>query len=78
MVLTKDWSKVATLALALTGISKMNFWWIKASKEPEGTRTEMFPLKATTVEEARAEIDALPEVIDIKHRLVESLRQPKQ
>jgi hypothetical protein len=57
-VLTKDWGKVAAAALALAGLTKQKFFWIKASKEPEGTRTEMFPLKATTAEEARLEIDA--------------------
>jgi len=76
--LNRDWTRVGVTALALANLTKVNFFWIKAEREPEGTRTEMFPLNATTVEEARAEIDAIPEVIELKRRLVESLRQPKQ
>lgn len=77
-VLKKEWGQVACASLALTGLTKHKFFWIKASKEPEGTRSEMFPLKATTVEDARAEINALPEVIELKQRLMASLGQRKQ
>lgn len=77
-VLTKDWGRAGVTALALASLTKHHFFWIKASKEAEGTRSEMFPLKATTVEEARAEIDTLPEVIALKKRLVESFSGPRQ
>jgi hypothetical protein len=76
-VLKKDWGQLGIASLALASLTKHKFFWIKASKEPEGTRSEMFPLKATTVEEARAEIDRLPEVIELKNHLVESYRQPR-
>jgi hypothetical protein len=76
-VLKKDWGQLAIASLALASMSKHKFFWIKASKERAGTRSEMFPLKAATVEEARAEIDRLPEVIELKNHLVESYRQPR-
>jgi hypothetical protein len=77
-VLTTNWGLVGAAALALTGIAKENWFYIKASKEMAGTRTEMFPLKARTVEDARAEIEALPEVRAMKVRLREKMVETKQ
>lgn len=77
-VLKKDWGQLAIASLALASLSKHKFFWIKASKEPEGTRSEMFPLKAQTVADAKVEIDGLQDVIDLKRRLMERLRGPKQ
>src|SRR4051812_16113820 len=40
-VLTKNWPQLGVYALALTSLTKMNYWVIHASKEAEGTRSEM-------------------------------------
>lgn len=68
-VITKNWALVGTAALALYGITKEKFFWIKASREAEGTRTEMFPLEARSVNAAKIEINKLPLVMEIKARL---------
>jgi hypothetical protein len=76
-VLTKDWGRVASPP-SLSPVDQAQVLLDQGVEGAEGTRTEMFPLKAMTVEEARVEIDALPEVIELKRRLVEQLAQPKQ
>lgn len=65
-------------ARALWGITKEPFFYIEATKEAKGTHTQMHVLKATTVEDAQAEIHNLPQVIAIKQRLLETLQRPKQ
>lgn len=76
-VLMKNALLTCTTALALHGITKMKFFWIKASKEKGGTRSEMFPLKATTIEQAQHEVNHLPEVLEIKKRLRVEMMKPK-
>ena len=76
-IVTKNFTLTGTAALALHGITKMKFFWIKATKEPGGTRTEMFPLKATTLEDAQHEVNHLPEVLAIKKRLRVEMMKPK-
>lgn len=68
---------VAATALALHGITKKKFFWIKARKEPGGTTTEMFDLKAKTIDQARKEVNHLPEVLEIKKRLRVEMMKPK-
>ncbi|ARK07518.1 hypothetical protein LAV_00143 [Sphingobium phage Lacusarx] len=68
---------IAANALALHGITKKPYFWIKATIESEGTRTEMFELKATTPDEARIEVNHLPEVLEIKKRLRVEMMKPK-
>lgn len=68
-VITHNFGMVGATALALHGITKVPYFWIKASKEAEGTRTEMFPLEAQSIRAAQIEINKLPLVMDIKARL---------
>lgn len=77
-VLNRAWSQVAIAALALSSLSKHKFFVIHAAKEPMGFRTSMEPLKATTVEAARDEINSMPEVMDLKFRLLDALEGPRQ
>lgn len=77
-VLNKDWPRLGVTALALASLTKQYFFVIKASKEPEGTRSQMVELKARSVEDARREIETLPEVIALKGRLMDELRKTKQ
>ena len=60
---------VGVAALALHGVTQEPYFWIKATKESGGTRTEMFPLIAQSVREAQTEINGLPIVQEIKARL---------
>jgi hypothetical protein len=62
--------KVGALALALKSASKEPFFIILADVGLSGTTTQMIPLKATNVEEARKEIDDNFEVRQIKKRLL--------
>lgn len=64
-------------ALALHGITKKAYFWIKASIESEGTRTEMFELQSRSPSEASLEINNLPEVLEIKKRLRVEMMKPK-
>jgi hypothetical protein len=68
---------VAAGARALWGITKKPFFYIVAHKEFGGTRTEMFELAATTVEEAQAEINRLPLVNLIKSNLKSKVTERK-
>lgn len=74
-VLNKNFGLVGAAALALVGFTKMKFFVILGNKEPEGTRTEMRSLKARTIEEARAEIESMPEVEKLKHNLIDGMRK---
>lgn len=60
---------VAAGARALWGITKKPFFYIVARKEFGGTRTEMFELSATTVEDAQIEVNELSLVNQIKNNL---------
>lgn len=77
-VLNRDWHGVGVLALALWGITKEPYFYIKATKEAEGTRTQMFVLKAESVHDAQIEINNLPEVLAIKKRLRKAIQKRKQ
>lgn len=77
-VVTHRMDIVAAASLALHGITKQKFFWIKATKESGGTRTEMFPLKAESVQAAQIEVNNLPLVLEIKDRLRASMTRRKQ
>lgn len=77
-VVTKNWSAVAAAARALHGVTKEPFFYIEATREFGGTRTQMHTLKAKTVEEAQQEIHNLPAVTEIKQRLIAEMHQRKQ
>jgi N-formylglutamate amidohydrolase len=68
-IITHNFPLVAATALALHGITKMPYFWIKATRESGGTRTEMFPLEAKSIRAAQIEINNLPLVKEIKARL---------
>ena len=76
--LNHDWPGVAVLALALWGLTKEPYFYIKATKEVDGTRTQMFPLKAQSIQAAQIEINNLPEVLEIKERLRKAMKKRKQ
>lgn len=68
---------VAAGARALWGLKKKSFFYIVARKELGGTRTELFDLHATTVDEAKEEVNNLPLVLQIKDNLRTKVKQPK-
>lgn len=64
---------VGAAALALKGMTRDAFFVVMGDREPQGTRTEMFKLKATDIDAAREEIQNLPDVQAIKDRLAAQL-----
>jgi hypothetical protein len=77
-VVTKRWDVVAAGARALWGITKEPYFYIEATKEGGGTRTQMHVLKARSVEAAQIEVNHLPQVLEIKERLLATLQKRKQ
>lgn len=64
---------VATISYALREVSGDDYFYVLAHIEAEGTRTSLHRLDATSVDEARALIEKLPEVLEIKERLLAKL-----
>lgn len=77
-IITRNFHLTGVAALALHGVTKMPYFWIKATKEPGGTRTEMFELKALSVNAAKIEVNNLPLVLEMKARLQTQMRKRKQ
>lgn len=63
---------IASAALALRG-SDTPYFYVLAQVEPNGTTTSLHQIDAASVEEARAKIEAAPEVVAIKKRLTERM-----
>jgi hypothetical protein len=64
---------IASLSLALRGISKSDFFVVIADVGIGGTHSRLVSLDANSVDEARKEIENLPEVQEIKERLLTKL-----
>lgn len=77
-VITKNTQLTAAAAFALHGMTREKFWVITATMASGGTYTDMKIMAATTVEEARAEVEAMPEVVALKERLRGAIRERKQ
>jgi hypothetical protein len=71
--ISNNQSVVASAALALRGVVKLDYFVVIANPEPEGMRTSMQKLDASSIDEARKMIDNLPEVAEIKKRLTTKL-----
>jgi hypothetical protein len=61
---------VGVAALALKGMMQTNYFVVIGDKQSAGTVTSAQPLRSTNIDDARAEIDNLPEVKEIKQRLI--------
>lgn len=64
-------------ARALYGIVKHKHLIITGTRQAGGTTTEMFVMKATTIDEARDELNAHPLVVALKERLATKVRKKK-
>ena len=67
---------IAATALALHS-EKKRFFYVIADKQSHGTTTSLHAISASTIDEAREFIEKLPEVIEIKERLVANLNKRK-
>lgn len=71
--LENNQTAVGAAALALKGVAQASYFYVLAEKEPMGTRTSLHKLDATNVDSARRMIENLPEVLEIKRRLLSKL-----
>lgn len=69
---------VAVAARALHGIVKHKYLIITGNRQPGGTTTDMVVMKATTIDEARDELNAHPLVAAIKERLAKKVSSKKK
>ncbi len=77
-IVTKNETLTGAAALALWGVTKEPYFYIKATREGDGTRTEMFPLEARSIHAAQIEVNNLPAVLEIKERLRAKMTKRKQ
>lgn len=73
--LTSDENVVAGAGLSLRNTSGSNYFYVVATREAHGTRTELHKLEASSPDEARDLINALPEVRAIQERLLKSVME---
>lgn len=71
-VLTSNPALISGAGLSLRNSSGNNYFYVVASKDAKGTRTELFEIEADSPEHARDMIHALPQVLDIQRRLAKS------
>lgn len=70
------WAKeglAGAAGLALRDLSHESYFVILGQTQPNGYSTRMMPLKADSVEAARAEIESMPQVKGIKARLMQEI-----
>jgi hypothetical protein len=68
---------VGVVSAALRALLKTDYFCVLARRDTGGTATEIIALRATTPDEARAEINSLPDVLAIKAKLTEGLLKRK-
>lgn len=62
---------LAVASRAYSALTKHRFFYVVGHKEPGGTRTDIRLFKATTVDGAREELNNVPEVLEIKRKIME-------
>ncbi len=68
---------VATAARAYSALTKSRYFYVVGRKDSGGTHTEIREFEARTVGDARAELEQVPEVIEIKNRIMERLKDQR-
>lgn len=76
-VITRNMGLTGAAALALHGLTKESYFVIIGGKEGNGYRTNMVPLRADNIPDARMEIEAMPAVIELKERLRTEMQKKK-
>lgn len=77
-IITKNETLSSYAGRALYGVTKEAFFWIEATREGDGTRTEMHVLEARSIQAAQIEINSLPLVLGIKKRNLHGMMKRKQ
>lgn len=72
-LLTEAHSRAGAAALALRDLTGHSYFVVMGTKLPGGYNTSMEPLVATSIDDARSEIERMPQVIGIKARLMQKI-----